>query len=353
MLKIISIVGARPQFVKLAPLSKALRNYFHEVIVHTGQHYNLNMSDSFFKDLNIPAADYNLGVGSGGHGKQTAAMINGISEVIQNENPAYVIVFGDTNSTLAGAIAASKLDIPLVHIESGLRSFNRKMPEEINRIVTDHVSDYLFAPTQTAMKNLEQEGLGSRSYLTGDIMVDAILGNLDKAKAKKHLLTQNSIEENKYYLLTLHRPYNVDQKESLEKIFNELALLEKPVVFPAHPRTKNIIEKYLMKIADNIKVIDPVGYIDFLCLQYNSNKVITDSGGIQKEAYLLGKPCITLRSETEWLETVEAGWNLLLKPDTKNIAEEINSFTPNSDRANIFGINVTSEMVQLLTSELK
>jgi len=353
MLKIISIVGARPQFVKLAPLSKALRHYFHEVIVHTGQHYNLNMSDSFFNDLNIPAADFNLGVGSGGHGKQTASMINGISDIIQKENPACVIVFGDTNSTLAGAIAASKMDVPLVHIESGLRSFNRKMPEEINRVVTDHVSDYLFAPTQTAMKNLEQEGLNSRSYLTGDIMVDAILGNLDKAKGKKNLLTQNSIEKNMYYLLTLHRPYNVDNKESLEKIFNELAMLDKPVVFPAHPRTKNIIDKYQMKIADNIKVIDPVGYIDFLCLQFYSNKVITDSGGIQKEAYLLGKPCITLRSETEWLETVETGWNLLLKPETKNIAEEISVFSPHSDRPNIFGINVAEEMVQILNYEVK
>lgn len=352
MLKIITIVGARPQFVKLAPLSKALRFYFHEVIVHTGQHYNLNMSDSFFNDLNIPAADFNLGVGSGGHGKQTASMINGISDVIQKEAPACVIVFGDTNSTLAGAIAASKSDIPLVHIESGLRSFNRKMPEEINRIATDHVSDYLFAPTQTAMTNLKQEGLGDRAYLTGDIMVNTIKNCLDKAKNREHILSNYGVKPNAYYLLTLHRPYNVDQKESLVKILSKLANLEKKVVFPVHPRTNTMIEKNDINVAENIIIIEPVGYIDFLCLQYYSSKIITDSGGIQKEAYILGKPCITLRSETEWLETVDSGWNLLLNPKTKDLAEIIISFSPHTEQPNIFGRNVAEKMVKLICQKL-
>ncbi len=349
---ITSIVGARPQFVKLAPLSSKIRESYKEIIIHTGQHYNTYMSGSFFKDLAIPIADYNLGVGSGKHGKQTASILGGIEDVLLKEAPDCVIVFGDTNSTLAGVIAASKLHIPIIHIEAGLRSFNRKMPEEINRVVADHVSDYLFVPTQTAMENLEQEGLGSRAYLTGDIMVDALKSNLEKAKTRSAILAQLGVEPEKYYLLTLHRPYNVDDKDNIEKLLDELSFLEAPVVFPVHPRTDRIIKKYSTHVADNLKLIDPVGYLEFICLQYNANKIITDSGGIQKEAYLLGKPCITLRPETEWLETVDSGWNMLLDPATRGIAEIISSFFPDRGQPDIFGNNVAEKMVKIVTEKL-
>ena len=349
-MKIISVVGARPQFIKLAPLSKELRKDHTEVIVHTGQHFDKEMSDLFFTDLNISEPDYNLGVNCSLQGEQTGQMLIALEEVILKENPGLIIVFGDTNSTLSGALAGSKLHIPVVHIEAGLRSFNRKMPEEINRIVADHISEYLFAPTQTAMKNLNAENLGSKSYLTGDIMVDALRSAVQRAQGSQ-ILEKYNLKEDDYYLLTLHRPYNVDDPEKLLNILTDLSKLSKKVIFPVHPRTRKILDSHaiIQSFNQSIKLIKPVGYLDFIKLQAHAHKIITDSGGIQKEAYILKIPCITLRSETEWVETVEAGWNLLLNPATEDsIAERIKSFEPINKYENIFGENVGKEMVLII-----
>ncbi|MFU8859653.1 MAG: non-hydrolyzing UDP-N-acetylglucosamine 2-epimerase [Cyclonatronaceae bacterium] len=344
MPKILSIVGARPQFVKLAPLSRRIREHFTEVIVHTGQHFDRQMSDAFFSDLNIPAPDYNLNIGSGSHGVQTGNMLMAIEEVLIKEKPALVVVFGDTNSTLAGALAAVKLHIPVVHIEAGLRSFNRSMPEEINRIATDHVSDYLFAPTPAAMANIEKEGLTARSTLTGDIMVDALLDNIGRARESSAILQNMKLEPESYSLLTLHRPYNVDDPVNLRAILTLLARTEERVVFPVHPRTRNIIRDHNIRIPENIITTEPVGYLDFLYLQSHSQRVITDSGGIQKEAYILRKPCLTLRPETEWVETVEAGWNRLIDYHRDDAAEQISHFIPPEDHLDLFGLDVAARM---------
>lgn len=349
-MKIISVVGARPQFIKLAPLSKKLRSKYHEVIVHTGQHYNENMSGQFFKDLNIPEPDYNLEIGSSSHAVQTGEMLKGLEKVFLKENPGAVIIFGDTNTTLAGALAASKMLIPVIHIEAGLRSFNRTMPEEINRILADHASDYLFAPTKTAMHNLEKEGMKDKSFLTGDIMVDA-LEYQKESLAKSKILNKLELTANEFILLTLHRPYNVDDISKLETILNGLSAVEEKIVFPVHPRTRKNIEK-INKFSGgaykNILFTEPLGYLDFICLEINSNKIITDSGGIQKEAYILSKPCITLRPETEWVETVAEGWNILLDPVKDNLPEIISSFTPSKKKDLIFGKDTSNKMLETI-----
>lgn len=343
-MKIVSVVGARPQFIKLGPLSKGLRKYYHEVILHTGQHYHDNMSGILLKDLEIPLPDYNLAIGSGNHGEQTGKMLIGIEEVLLKEKPDLVIVFGDTNSTLAGSMAASKLHIPSIHVEAGLRSFNRKMPEEINRLVTDHISDYLFAPTNTAMSNLHKEGLSDKAVLTGDIMVDSLNRNLQKAIETPDI-DKKLHQIKSFYLLTLHRPYNVDLAPNLQLIFKNLSLLNTHIVFPIHPRTKKIISNNKIIIPENIIELQPLSYLDFLKLEYLADKIITDSGGIQKEAYILKKPCITLRTETEWLETVEDGWNILANVNKSNFINKIESFRPDSKQRNVFGIKVTEKMV--------
>lgn len=344
MKKIISVVGARPQFIKLGPLSRAVRKNNSEIIIHTGQHYDSAMSDAIFKDLDIPEPDYNLGIGSGNHGEQTGKILISIEEVLIKEKPDIVIVFGDTNSTLAGSLAAAKLCIRSIHVEAGLRSFNRTMPEEINRIVSDHTSDVLFAPTDTAMKNLATEGLEKKAVLSGDIMVDSVQQNLKKA-----IQVPLSAQINgSFYLLTLHRPYNVDSASNLEEILQKLSTLNKQIVFPVHPRTRNIILKNNIPVPSNITVIEPQGYLSFLHLEYLSEKIITDSGGIQKEAYLLKKPCITLRTETEWTETVEDGWNILVNSDSENIAEIVNSFHPVSKQRDVFGTDVANRMADYI-----
>jgi len=349
-MKVLSVVGARPQFIKLAPLSQEIQKYHQAIIVHTGQHFDEEMSKLFFQDLNITEPDYNLEISGGTHGEQTGKMIIEIEKVLMNEKPAVVIVFGDTNSTLAGSLASSKLNIPTIHIEAGLRSFNRTMPEEINRIVADHTSDFLFAPTDTAIKNLYNEGLKEKSFLTGDIMVDSL--NMAYKLAKKKVTEFNQYSN--YYLLTLHRPYNVDNPTNLERILTNLGLLDKQILFPVHPRTRNIIKQYRITLSDNFKLLKPLGYIEFINLQFNAKKIITDSGGIQKEAYILKKPCITLRSETEWIETVESGWNLLLNPDSgEKMLQKIEEFEPPLSHPLLFGEKVSKKMVGVINEKIR
>jgi len=347
-MKIISVAGARPQFIKLAPLSRSLNMEHNEIIVHTGQHYDDAMSENFFRELGINKPKYNLSVGSGSHGVQTGNMLIGLDKILSSEQPDAVVVFGDTNSTLAGALSAVKFHIPVIHIEAGLRSYNRTMPEEINRIATDHVSDFLFAPTQIALNILTKEGLKDRSYLTGDIMVDTITLNLETALKKSDILSKLSISAGKYYLVTLHRPYNVDEPESLQSILNTLGKLNKKVVFPIHPRTRKNIQTFNIDVNSNVILTDPAGYYDFISLEYHSDKILTDSGGIQKEAYILRKPCITFRPETEWIETVEDGWNILIDPTSKECIEKIESFDPKSKQSDVFGNNVSTKMVELI-----
>tara|TARA_Y100001970_G_C14245175_1_gene867597 strand:+ start:786 stop:1838 length:1053 start_codon:yes stop_codon:yes gene_type:complete len=346
-MKLVSIVGARPQFIKLASLSNKIRTSYEEIIIHTGQHFDKNMSRIFFDELNIPKPDINLGIAGGSHGEQTGKMIICLEKEIKKINPSFVIVFGDTNSTLAAAIAAAKITVPIIHIEAGLRSYNRTMPEEINRIITDHASDYLFAPTTTAMKNLSMEGLKKKSFLTGDLMVDTLLNNVKKAKQSK-IMYQLKLDETPYYLLTLHRPYNVDKPLKLKLILDKIHQLNFPVIFSAHPRTQDIITKNNITINSNIRMIDPLSYLDFLCLQLNAEKIVTDSGGIQKEAYILNKVCITLRSETEWIETISNGWNTLLDPSQNDFINIIESFEPSKQKLDIFGKDVARKMFKLI-----
>jgi UDP-N-acetylglucosamine 2-epimerase len=351
-MKIISIVGARPQFVKLAPFSREVRKHHREVIVHTGQHYDVNMSDSFFTDLEIPTPDYHLEIGSDNHGAQTGKMLIKLEIVFTEEKPDLVVVFGDTNSTLAGALAAAKLNIPVVHIEAGLRSFNRTMPEEINRIVADHVSDYLFTPTETAVENLQNEGLSDKTYLTGDIMVDSLKMALNKGKDRVALLEKHNLRSGEYYLLTLHRPQNVDNYDYLHNLLTRLNDLKTPVVFPVHPRTMKVLttneSKPPAELFPGITFVAPVNYIDFIFLQKNSKKILTDSGGIQKEAYILKVPCLTIRDETEWVETVEAGWNVLINPYDEAFPEKISNHNAPSDYPLLYGSEVAEKMVALI-----
>ncbi len=351
-MKLLSIVGARPQFVKLAPFARAVRHEYTHVIVHTGQHYDHGMSGLFFEQLEIPEPDINLNIGSGDHGAQTGRMLEQIERTLKNEEPDCVVVFGDTNSTLAGALAAVKLHIAVVHIEAGLRSFNRIMPEEINRVLADHTADYLFAPTATAMKNLANEGLADRSYRTGDIMVDALLENRVRAEKMADNARNFVPDDDPYYLVTLHRPYNVDNPRQLQLILRVLANNGQNVIFPVHPRTQTVIDKHNIKVPENITTIPPLGYLDFIYLESHAEKIITDSGGIQKEAYILEKPCITLRPETEWVETVDCGWNLLLDPSSDISPGAIAQFKPPAEHPPIFGENVAEEMVSVLGNVL-
>lgn len=348
-MKIVSIVGARPQFIKLAPLSTALKGLHHEIIVHTGQHYDYAMSEKIFLDLGIREPDFHLNTGAGSQISQICEMLVNIEKILTDVKPHAVIVFGDTNSTLAGAMAAAKLYIPIIHIEAGLRSYNRTMPEEINRIATDHVSKYLFAPTQTAVNILVKEGLQENTFLTGDIMVDTMKNNLDIALNKSTIIHDLHLENKPFSLLTLHRNYNVDDVTILENILMQLGQLDETVLFPVHPRTKKMLSPNFT-IPGNIKITEPLGYLDFITLESFSNKIITDSGGIQKEAYILKKPCITLRTETEWIETVEEKWNLLINPTDRMMVSKISTFTPPKEQNEIFGKNVAEIMVSKINS---
>ncbi len=345
-MKIFSIVGARPQFIKLAPLSAGLAGLHEEVIVHTGQHYDYAMSEKIFADLGIRKPDIHLGVGSGSHASQTGEMMIKLEAAMIENKPDIIIVFGDTNSTMAGALAAAKLNIPIIHIEAGLRSYNKSMPEEINRITTDHVSEYLFAPTQTAVDILKKEGLKKHTFFTGDIMVDTMKNNLEIALRKSNIISELKLENEKFNLLTLHRNYNVDDTKILEHILNQIGKLGEKIIFPVHPRTRKMLAG--ISISKNIQLTEPQGYLDFIVLEHFSKRIITDSGGIQKEAYILRKPCITLRTETEWVETVREKWNLLINPSDKKIASKIDAFKPGKNQKEVFGKNVTGKMIKII-----
>ncbi len=348
-MKIFSIVGARPQFIKLAPLSARLGDLHKEFIVHTGQHYDYAMSEQIFNDLGMRKPDIHLEIGSGSQAAQTGKMMISLEQAMLEQKPDLIIVFGDTNSTLAGALAAAKLNIPIVHIEAGLRSYNKNMPEEINRIATDHISKYLFAPTPTAMNILSSEGLKQNSYLTGDIMVDTIKTNLEIALEKSTIICNLKLKDKEYNLLTLHRNYNVDDPAILEHLLNGLGELEEKVIFPVHPRTRKMLPGSY-PLPRNIEMVEPQGYLDFIVLENYAKRILTDSGGIQKEAYILRKPCITLRTETEWVETVEEKWNLLINPTDNGIASKINNFNPPVKQNEVFGNNVTEKMIDIINS---
>ena len=328
-MKVVSIIGARPQFIKYNPVSKELRKCHQDVLVHTGQHYDYEMSKVFFDQLNIPKPKYNLGVGSDSHGVQTGKMLIKIEKVLLDEKPDLVLVFGDTNSTIAGALASVKLTIPLGHVEAGLRSYDRFMPEEINRVLTDHSSNFLFAPTKLAKENLSKEGITEGVFITGDVMFDALLENI-KIAEKSDILNKFKIKSKEYFLATVHRPSNTDIAKNLSIILESLSEIDKKIIFPIHPRTVNFIKKHGLekKIKENIFLTKPLGYLDFLCIEKNALKIITDSGGIQKEAYMLQIPCITLRESTEWAETIKSGWNILVGNNKNEIINAAIMFNP-------------------------
>lgn len=327
-MKVLSVVGARPQFIKAAPVSRLLRRCHHEVLLHTGQHYDERMSDLFFRQLGIPEPDHNLGVGSGSHAVQTGHMLIGVERVALEERPDWVLVYGDTNSTLAAALAAAKLRIPLAHVEAGLRSFDRAMPEEINRVLTDHASDLSFCPTRAAVRNLAAEGITRGVHMVGDVMFDAFQQHLAVAERSATVLDDLGLRGRRYLLVTVHRAENTNDTSRLLSILRGLEAGGELVVFPIHPRTRSVLAGLGWPGAPNVCVIDPVGYLEMLALERGAAMILTDSGGVQKEAYFLGVPCVTLRDNTEWVETVEAGWNRLVGADSEAIAEAVRAFRP-------------------------
>lgn len=339
-MKLLDVVGARPQFIKLAPILRAIERHndqhpdsqIQEILVHTGQHYDYEMSGVFFDELGLKTPDYHLGVGSGSHGYQTGEMLKRIEEVLLREKPDIVMVYGDTNSTLAGALAAAKLHIPVAHVEAGLRSFNKRMPEEINRVLTDHVSDILFCPTETAVANLKREGIEKSVYLVGDVMYDAVLLYGELAEKKSSILERLNLRPKTYVLVTVHRAENTDSPERLQGIVEGLHRLAEAgwtIVFPMHPRTRQAMERFGLAIRKaNIIVIEPVSYLDMLMLEKHARVILTDSGGVQKEAFFLKVPCVTLREETEWMETVETGWNALVGSEPNLIVQAIRTSQP-------------------------
>ncbi|NTU90160.1 MAG: UDP-N-acetylglucosamine 2-epimerase (non-hydrolyzing) [Actinobacteria bacterium] len=332
-MKILTVIGARPQFIKASVVSEELAPLCEEVLVHTGQHYDSNMSEVFFEELGIPHPKYNLGVGSGSHGHQTGEMLMKIEDAILQEKPDILLTYGDTNSTLAGALAASKLHIPVAHIEAGLRSHNMRMPEEQNRILTDHISTWLFCPTQTAVSNLAKEGIEAGVSFTGDVMLDSVLHftQIAKASAEKVAIYENlGITPKGYYLATLHRAETTEGGiDAVIRIFAAFEQLPYRVVLPIHPRTRALAEDAIKHAGfKNIQIIDPVGYLEMLLLTDGAVKVLTDSGGLQKEAYFAAVPCVTLRGETEWVETLVGDWNVLASLTTEDILEKTLTVMP-------------------------
>jgi UDP-N-acetylglucosamine 2-epimerase len=344
-MKIISVVGARPEFIQATPVSRALRKHHQEILVHTGQHYDYKMSQTFFDELGIPAPDHNLEVGSGSHAGQTAEILVRFEEIVLQEKPDLVIVRGDTNSTLAGALVASKLHIPTVHIEAGERSFDRRMPEEINRLVADQLSSAYFCVSQTAVRQLADEGITRNVFWVGDVMLDANLANRPLAREKSAVLSTLRLDPASYSLVTVHRAANTDDPARLTNIVRALSRVDETVIFPVHPRTRGALAKLDVQFGDNVRLIEPVGYYDMMVLEENARLIATDSGGVQREAYFMQKPCLTLRDETEWTETVTAGWNKLVGVEVDTIVHEWASFSPPSAQPPIFGDGKAGEKI--------
>ena len=344
IMQITCIVGARPQFIKLAPFLDAARKAGHSVrTVHTGQHYDDEMSDVFFRDLDIPSPDLNLGIGSESQAVQTARMMEGLEKDILEHTPDWVVVFGDTNSTLAGALSAAKTGTPSAHIEAGLRSFNRAMPEEINRLVSDHLCDLLFVPSDQGMVNLQKEGLTEKAIRTGDIMAD-VLSQFSQ-RLPENILTNYNVGTGEYYLMTLHRPASVDDPDMLRWMLDQVAKLGENVLFPAHPRTRKAIEKNEIKVADAIQLLPALSYLEFQALQAKARGILTDSGGIQKEAYIWKVPCFTLRTETEWTETVEAAWNTIVVPGEGDLAKAVAEWRKPAEHPLLYGDGKSAETI--------
>jgi UDP-GlcNAc3NAcA epimerase len=327
VMKIVTVVGARPQFIKASMVSRALGDGFEEILVHTGQHYDPNMSGIFFQELELPAPRHQLGVGSASHGRQTGEMLIKLEEVLLTEKPERVLVYGDTNSTLAGALAAAKLHIPVVHVEAGIRSFNREMPEEQNRVLTDHLASSLMCPTRTGVMNLKREGIVTEVFQTGDVMMDSVMHYLKKAEEQvdfPRFLQERNLQAGSYYLLTVHRAENTQHVGTIQVILDAARELPAPVYFPVHPRTRAFVQSILKNPGyQNIIPDEPVGYLKMLMIIKHAKKVLTDSGGLQKEACFMDVPCITLRSETEWPETLERGWNILCGIQKEDILEKV------------------------------
>jgi UDP-N-acetylglucosamine 2-epimerase (non-hydrolysing)/UDP-GlcNAc3NAcA epimerase len=348
--RIVTIVGNRPQFVKAAAVSRLLRERHEELLVHTGQHYDDELSRVFFDELGIPAPDRELGAGSGTNTEQTARMLSALEPVLGELAPALVLVYGDTNTTLAGALAAAQAGIPVGHVEAGMRSFDRSMPEELNRVLTDQAGDLLLCSTQTAVANLEREGAPGEVHLVGDVMADVSLAFRDIAAERSTIVADLGLEPGAYLAVTAHRAGNVDDPRRLELLVALLEALPGPVVFPAHPRTRARLEAagWLDRLA-GVTVTPPLGYLDFLELARHARAVLTDSGGVQKEAYLLGVPCVTLRDTTEWVETVEAGWNVLVDLDREAALAALER-TPPAERPELYGGGRAAERVRDVVS---
>jgi UDP-GlcNAc3NAcA epimerase len=349
--KVFTIVGARPQFVKAAPVCRALRQRHQETLVHTGQHYDDNMSKVFFDELEIPKPDINLEIGSGSHGAQTGAMLIQIEKLLFDAQPNWVLVYGDTNSTLAGTLAASKLGIRVAHVEAGLRCFNRALPEEVNRVVTDHLSNLLLCPSKGAVNNLRNEGIRDGVHLVGDVMFEALSFAVERSSRNSQVLRELQLQTKKFLLATVHRAENTDDPARLACILAALAELSETVVFPVHPRTRKVLQSQGLSWPSNVRAIDPVGYLDMVQLEKAARIILTDSGGIQKEAYWLGVPCVTMRGETEWTETVEYGWNRVVGADREKIVNAARTLTPPAARPPLYGDGTTARrIVELLES---
>lgn len=352
-MKILSIVGARPEFIQAMPVSRAIRPDHQEILVHTGQHYDYRMSQAFFDELDIPVPDYNLGVGSASQARQTAEIMLGLEEVLLKEKPDLVIVRGDTNSSLAATLVTSKLRIPLAHIEAGERSFNRAMPEEINRLVADRLADLHFCVSQVGMQNLAVEGIAESVHWVGDVMLDAVLYAQPLARTKSRILDHLGIESKHYSLVTIHRAMNTDQPERLEQIVSALNLVSETVILPVHPRTRKAFSDIDVRLEeDHVRVIEPVGYFDMLTLEENARLIATDSGGVQREAYYLSIPCLTLRDESEWVATIETGWNKLVGADQKMIMDAWFRFVPPNEHPPIYGTGRAAQQIAQILKDL-
>jgi UDP-GlcNAc3NAcA epimerase len=368
MIKIITIIGARPQFIKAAMISKAVAEHnskmqnidIEEKIIHTGQHYDENMSDLFFNQLSIPKPAWNLNCGSGSHAEMTAFILTETERILLAERPDYVLVYGDTNSTLAGALAAAKLNIPVIHVEAGLRSFNRRMPEEINRILTDHVAELLFCPTRTAIENLKNEGITNGVHKVGDVMYDAAVQFGRIAEKQSHIINDLDLNPKNFYLCTVHRAENTDSQAKLTSILLALAnaaTKDCPVILPLHPRTRQVIEKYeltnILSSNPNLRTVPPLGFLDMIVLEKNARAILTDSGGVQKEAYFHRTPCVTLREETEWVETVRCGWNQLVGADTDKILQCLKNSPIRTETDEYGNGDAAREIVEIISKHRK